>query len=468
MAQVARTRYSYYSSVAPKREPQATPRPDVRVIPGRRASNPAYQTLSQGTVNAFKFLLVALAIIAVIAGVRVCDLLCHARIARERRVAAKPARRGSVVLQRARDTRALHPRQLEPHRAAGNGAGHDRAVRCHLPQGDPSRQRGAQRRGQHLYCGHAAKHPKCCCSKGKLGNRAHGGRVPIQEKPNIRKRHQEQGRNPSRPARPVFGGDHRAPVLRADRRGRRLRRQGGHGAHEQDHARGKARHHLRPQRRRDRLRRRCHDHLRRPAADHRFRRRRPDAGRRARPHDQQDERRLLQAHRPAGPLVRLHLAQGGCRPRELAQGHAQKPEAGRHPLPERHQARLPQRRRRKPARRKRRRGRQRHRRPRARVQRPRRRYRRRARDRAREQGAADSRRRDLAYRCRRWQGHRHEHRHQPAEEGGRGTASGGPGVQRAGRFRHGHGRLNRRDLRLVLVCEEDLFVLGRFRLRFRL
>ena len=71
MAQVARTRYSYYSSVAPKREPQATPRPDVRVIPGRRASNPAYQTLSQGTVNAFKFLLVALAIIAVIAGVRV-------------------------------------------------------------------------------------------------------------------------------------------------------------------------------------------------------------------------------------------------------------------------------------------------------------------------------------------------------------------------------------------------------------
>ncbi len=66
MAQTARRNYEYRGSAAPKRTPERHNRPDVRVIPGRKSSNPALQGLSSGAISFFRFAMVALVIFAII------------------------------------------------------------------------------------------------------------------------------------------------------------------------------------------------------------------------------------------------------------------------------------------------------------------------------------------------------------------------------------------------------------------
>jgi cell division protein FtsL len=74
MAQVARqqyNRYGYDGSAARVARPVRQPKPDVRVIPGRRSENPALQPISPKMALLFKYAIVAIAIIAVICSVRI-------------------------------------------------------------------------------------------------------------------------------------------------------------------------------------------------------------------------------------------------------------------------------------------------------------------------------------------------------------------------------------------------------------
>ena len=71
MAQAARMSYESALSAAPRRAPQRQIRPGVRVIPGRRSQNPALRSLSPGAVSAFKAVIVLVALVAVVCGVRV-------------------------------------------------------------------------------------------------------------------------------------------------------------------------------------------------------------------------------------------------------------------------------------------------------------------------------------------------------------------------------------------------------------
>ena len=70
MALAAR-KYSYYETAAPQRAPRTNPRPDIRVIPGRRADNPALQSLSPQAVKAFKFVVAFVVFFALVCGLRV-------------------------------------------------------------------------------------------------------------------------------------------------------------------------------------------------------------------------------------------------------------------------------------------------------------------------------------------------------------------------------------------------------------
>lgn len=70
MALAARD-YRYYGSAAPQRAPRTQPRPDIRVIPGRRSENPALQALSPQLVKAFKLVVALVVLFALVCGVRV-------------------------------------------------------------------------------------------------------------------------------------------------------------------------------------------------------------------------------------------------------------------------------------------------------------------------------------------------------------------------------------------------------------
>lgn len=75
MAQAARQRYTYgtsaynYSSRAAR--PQRSTRPDVSVVPGRRADNPAYASIPESFARAFKLLIAVVAVLAVVCGLRI-------------------------------------------------------------------------------------------------------------------------------------------------------------------------------------------------------------------------------------------------------------------------------------------------------------------------------------------------------------------------------------------------------------
>ncbi len=74
MAQAARQYYGYtrYAASAVQTDaPERASRPDVRVIPGKRASNPALQSISPEYAFAFKLALVVIITIAVLCSVRV-------------------------------------------------------------------------------------------------------------------------------------------------------------------------------------------------------------------------------------------------------------------------------------------------------------------------------------------------------------------------------------------------------------
>lgn len=74
MAQAARQYYGYtrYAASAVQADaPERASRPDVRVIPGKRASNPALQSISPEYAFAFKLALVVIVTIAVLCSVRV-------------------------------------------------------------------------------------------------------------------------------------------------------------------------------------------------------------------------------------------------------------------------------------------------------------------------------------------------------------------------------------------------------------
>lgn len=74
MAQAARQYYGYsrYAAQAARSAaPERSARPDVRVIPGQRTSNPALQSISPEYAFAFKLALVIIATIAVLCSVRV-------------------------------------------------------------------------------------------------------------------------------------------------------------------------------------------------------------------------------------------------------------------------------------------------------------------------------------------------------------------------------------------------------------
>ena len=69
MAQAARQYYGYtrYAASAVQADaPERASRPDVRVIPGKRASNPALQSISPEYAFAFKLALVVIVTIAVL------------------------------------------------------------------------------------------------------------------------------------------------------------------------------------------------------------------------------------------------------------------------------------------------------------------------------------------------------------------------------------------------------------------
>ncbi len=74
MAQAARQYYGYQryaASAAHTAAPERAPRPDVRVIPGQRTSNPALQSISPEYALAFKIAIVLIATIAALCAVRV-------------------------------------------------------------------------------------------------------------------------------------------------------------------------------------------------------------------------------------------------------------------------------------------------------------------------------------------------------------------------------------------------------------
>lgn len=74
MAQAARQRYGYHAyaaSATRSASPERASRPDVRVIPGRRSENPAFQSISDQFAFIFKASLVAIAAIALVCGLRV-------------------------------------------------------------------------------------------------------------------------------------------------------------------------------------------------------------------------------------------------------------------------------------------------------------------------------------------------------------------------------------------------------------
>lgn len=71
MAQAARARYGYYSGTAPRRSPERTERPDIRVIPGRRSQNPALRGLPPAFVRAFALALAVIVFVAAVGFARV-------------------------------------------------------------------------------------------------------------------------------------------------------------------------------------------------------------------------------------------------------------------------------------------------------------------------------------------------------------------------------------------------------------
>lgn len=74
MAQAARQYYGYQryaASAARTAAPERAQRPDVRVIPGQRASNPALQSISPEYAFAFKLAVILIATIAVLCAARV-------------------------------------------------------------------------------------------------------------------------------------------------------------------------------------------------------------------------------------------------------------------------------------------------------------------------------------------------------------------------------------------------------------
>lgn len=64
MAQAARA-YEYRRDLRTQRAPQTQTRPDIRVIPGKRASNPQLQSLSAFVIRAWKTALAVVAALAV-------------------------------------------------------------------------------------------------------------------------------------------------------------------------------------------------------------------------------------------------------------------------------------------------------------------------------------------------------------------------------------------------------------------
>lgn len=74
MAQAARQRYgtlAYADSAARSFAPEPASRPDVRVIPGQRSHNPAYQSIPGHFAFIFKALIFAIAAIALVCSLRV-------------------------------------------------------------------------------------------------------------------------------------------------------------------------------------------------------------------------------------------------------------------------------------------------------------------------------------------------------------------------------------------------------------
>lgn len=74
MAQAARQYYGYNSyagSAARAVQPAPQAQPDVVVIPGRRSSNPALQSISPQLASAFKLMLVALVVLAALCVTRI-------------------------------------------------------------------------------------------------------------------------------------------------------------------------------------------------------------------------------------------------------------------------------------------------------------------------------------------------------------------------------------------------------------
>ncbi len=75
MAQAARQRYTYgtsaYDYSARAARPQRSTRPDVTVIPGRRADNPAYAAIPESFARAFKLLIAVVAVLAIVCGLRI-------------------------------------------------------------------------------------------------------------------------------------------------------------------------------------------------------------------------------------------------------------------------------------------------------------------------------------------------------------------------------------------------------------